>query len=70
MISCYNTDENRKEIEQFTSLRGVLIQAKCVKCESTLHAMTSVFIFLNSLIRSEKAKISVGQTNVLHEKIS
>lgn len=48
-----------------TSLRGVLIQAKWVKWESTLHAITSVLIFLNSLIRSENAKISVGHTNVL-----
>lgn len=51
-----------------TSLRGVLIQAKCVKCESTLQAITSVLIFRNSSTRSEKAKISVGHTNVLQMK--
>lgn len=33
--------------------------------ESTEHATTSVFIALNSSIRSLKAIISVGQTNVL-----
>lgn len=48
-----------------TSFLGVLIHAKWVKCESTLQAMTSVFIFWNSSIRSENARISVGQTNVL-----
>lgn len=52
-------------LDVLTSFRGVLIHAKWVKCESTLHAITSVLIFLNSLIRSENAKISVGHTNVL-----
>lgn len=35
--------------------------------ESTEHATTSVFIALNSSIRSLKAIISVGQTNVLED---
>lgn len=39
--------------------------AKWVNFESTEHATTSVFIALNSSIRSLKAIISVGQTNVL-----
>lgn len=47
------------------SFLGVLIQAKCVKCESTEQATTSVLIFLNSEIRSLNAKISVGHTKVL-----
>lgn len=47
------------------SFRGVFIQAKWVKWESILHAITSVLIFLNSSTRSENAKISVGHTKVL-----
>lgn len=49
------------------SLRGVLIQAKCVKCESTEQATTSALILRNSSILSLNAKISVGQTKVLQE---
>lgn len=49
------------------SLRGVLIHAKWVKCESTEHAITSVLILRNSLILSLNARISVGQTNVLEK---
>jgi len=47
------------------SFRGVFTQAKCVKCKSTDAATTSVSILLNSSMRSLKANISVGQTNVL-----
>lgn len=43
-------------------------QAKCEYCESTEQAMTSQLIARNSLTRSLKAMISVGQTNVLEEK--
>lgn len=51
------------------SLRGVFTQAKCVKCESTDAATTSAPIVRNSSIRSLKAKISVGQTNVLQTNV-
>lgn len=47
------------------SFRGVFTQAKCVKCESTDAATTAASILLNSSMRSLKANISVGQTNVL-----
>lgn len=47
------------------SFLGVFIHAKCVNCESTDAATTSTFSFLNSSTRSENARISVGQTNVL-----
>ena len=35
-----------------------LIHDKCAKCESTLHAIICVFIFLNSSTRLENASIS------------
>lgn len=50
------------------SLRGVFIHAKCVKCESTEQATTSVLILRNSSIRSLNARISVGHTKVLQKK--
>lgn len=51
------------------SFRGVFTQAKWVKCESTDAATTSASILLNSSMRSLKANISVGQTNVLQTNI-
>jgi len=47
------------------SFRGVFTQAKWVKCESTDAATSSASMLLNSSMRSLKANISVGQTNVL-----
>lgn len=52
------------------SFRGVFTQAKCVKCESTDAATTLASILLNSSIRSLKANISVGQTNVLQNNVN
>lgn len=43
-------------------------QARCVNCESTEHATTSVFILRNWSMLSLKAIISVGQTKVLKAK--
>lgn len=42
--------------------------ARCVNCESTEQAITSVLIFLNSPTLSLKAMISVGHTKVLKYK--
>lgn len=42
--------------------------ARCVNCESTEQAITSVLIFLNSPTLSLKAMISVGHTKVLQYK--
>lgn len=52
------------------SFLGVWIQARWVKCESTEHATTSVFILRNSSILSLNARISVGHTNVLKSQLS
>lgn len=59
--SCYSP----KRLDISPCLRGVLIQARWVKCESVEAAITSQPILRKSSARSENAIISVGHTNVL-----
>lgn len=50
-----------------STFRGVLINAKCEKCESHEQPTTLTSIFLNLSIWSLNDTNSVGQTNVLEK---
>lgn len=51
--------------KKILTFRGVLINAKCEKCESHEQPTTFTLILLNASILSLNDTNSVGQTNVL-----